>query len=308
MQVSQLRFYSLAIVARNKALNSKMIEATPIEDHPMVDGEISDNATKYNSSGVDESGSAFQIEGNATVSVPAEYTALGGSSNRMTAPDVRRGETIVLFKFGDTDKFYWSTMDNTLRFRKLETVIFGISGTRDENAEPSLENTYTFEMSTHNKRLKIHTTQADGEPFMYDITLDTGNGFFEIKDNIDNVIRLDSAERQILFKNTDGSFLDINKAIITQHSDSEWNVTTAKATMTFDTLEISATTTHNGDITHNGNMNRQGNMSTAGNLAVTGGGTTTLSGTMNGQADINLQGTIRAGQVISEQDVVAPNV
>lgn len=307
MKASKLTPYSLGIVAENKKLNSKEIEVSPIEDLPMLDGELTGNITDYTAKATDAQGQPYQTETKIASTVTATWLAVG-HPNRLTAPDVRRGEKVMLYRFADSDRLYWETLDNDLRFRKRETVVFGISATTDENAEPSPENTYTIEVSTHRKHLRILTTQADSEPFAYEIKLDTGEGKFFIRDNIGNTILLDSAASQIRLENSSGSFLDLTKDVITQHSDSEWNVTTQTANFKFSDFNVTATTTHTGDISHKGNMSRKGDTGLSGNMSVKDGGTTTLSGNLVGDADINLTGTIVAGKVVSKAPIDAPNV
>lgn len=209
-QMSRLRLYSLGTVAANKPLNSNMIEVTPIEDLTMVDGEISDNTQIYKAKGVDRNDADYQLELNTTSTITAEWMPIG-SSNRATSPDVRRGEMVAIYRFGDTDKYYWTTFKNDLRLRKLETVIYAFSGTTKETDGVSPNTHYFLEISTHNKTVTFHTSKGNGEPFAYDVQFNTKEGFITIQDDDGNFFTLDSTNRRIEISNRDGNHTDIDK-------------------------------------------------------------------------------------------------
>lgn len=211
MEFSKLNIYSVGVVAKNKPLDTPIIEVTPIEDTPMVDGELTDSQSQYAAQGQDAGGSSYQVSVPTAVTLKATWLPFG-SSNRKSAPDVRRGETVVLFRFGDTDQYFWTTLKDDLHLRKLETVIYAFSGTRDESVtEVTAEHYYFLEVSTHNKLIHFHTSKADGEPFGYDIQINTKAGTILIQDDIGNYISFDSKGRQIEMKNADGSLVEVNK-------------------------------------------------------------------------------------------------
>ena len=199
--------YSIGIVAANKPLTSMEIEVTPREDLTMANGEVTDNLSTANSKGKDADGASFETTTRSSTTLSARWLPLG--SNRKTAPDVRRGEKVMIWKFADADKYYWSSLEYNAKLRKLETVIFAISNTQDEDADADGDNTYFFEFSTHNKRVHLHTSVSDGEPFGYDFMFDTKNGSVTLKDTIDNLIHLDSAAKRIVLKNATGSYMDL---------------------------------------------------------------------------------------------------
>ena len=237
-QMSKLRFYSLGIIAENKKLSSKEVEVTPIEEMPMLDGELAPVATDYNAKAVDSLGSNYEATVEATTTIKAKWLALGGG-NRITAPDVRRGEMVMLYKFGDTDKYFWMTQNEDLKLRKLETVIYAFSATTNEGAEMNAETFYFIEISTHKKLITLHTSKDNGEPFSYDIQLNTAEGKLVITDDTDNFIMLDSAERRIQLKNVDGSEYDMVKTNLTVNIPE-------KITFNAMEFEVNAKTTVNG--------------------------------------------------------------
>lgn len=214
MEFSKLQPYSIGVVAKNKSLKSRIIEVTPIEMAPMAHGELTDNSVDYKAQGTDDQGGAYQVQVPTTSTIKATWLPMH-TSNRTTAPDVRRGEKVVIYRFADTDEFWWATLTDDLHLRKLETVIYAFSGTRDESATPNAENTYFLEISTHNKLVHFHTSKADGEPFIYDIQINAKDGNIVIKDDVGNYISFDSKQRQLEMKNVDGTHIDINKKNLT---------------------------------------------------------------------------------------------
>lgn len=213
-KISKLQFYSLGIVANNKKLSDFIIEVTPVEEFPMLDGEITDNVDNYQTEFNDAKKVPFKVDIKTTVSIKAKWLPIN-NSNRRTAPDVRRGEHVVLYRFADTDEYWWNTLKNDNTLRRLETVIYSFNNLRTENTKDGADTSYWLEVSTHKKLMHVHTSKNDGEPFSYDVQINAKEGNFVITDDIGNYIVVDSAEKTIHLQNTVGSFVDINKSHIT---------------------------------------------------------------------------------------------
>jgi hypothetical protein len=144
---------------------------------------------------------------------------------------VRRGEQVAIYRFGDADEYWWTTLLQDKIIRRLETVIYSFSNNREENIEDSPTTTYFMEVSTHKKLIHLHTSKNDKEPFIYDIQIDTKNGNIVIRDDDDNYIFLDSKERHIKLHNKDTSYVEMDKRIINIHSLDEINLKTKKYTL-----------------------------------------------------------------------------
>ena len=331
-EISKLAVYSIGVVAANKELTSKEIEVTPIEDAPMTNGEVTDEGTKVNAKATDTNDAAYQTEVPTSNTVKAQWLPLG-NTNRITAPDVRRGEKVVLYRFADQDKFWWVTLEDDIRLRKLETVIFAISGTRDENAEATSENTYFMEWSTHKKLFHIHTSKADGEPFAYDLQINAKDGIIILQDDDGNSFSLDSRERTWLLVNKDKSKIEMNKTKLfietvdlidmktksyvlncetsetnstssAKHTtpDNTLNADTAVQNSTSNTL-TSTTNQINAQTGHLGNFGLIGSFAQTGAGAGGGGATSRFKGDLYMEGDIDLIGEIR-----STGDQIAGNI
>lgn len=212
IDVSKLAFYSIGIVAVNKHMSRDTIEVLPTEHFPYHDGEITDAWEEYEGKGKDYNGKEWNHKVDTTTTILAKWLPLS-ISNRITAPDVRRGEHVLLFRFGDVDEFYWTTLFIDKKLRRLETVTYSFSNNRKENVEDDYDSTYSIEVSTHGKYIHVHTAKNDGEPYSYDIQLNTKDGCLTITDDLDppNKIVMNSKENQLYFQNNDESYIDINK-------------------------------------------------------------------------------------------------
>lgn len=229
LSTSGFRFYSVGIVAANKALDNHDVEVCPIEHFTMLDGYINDNVDTKSASGTDSLGGNYSVKADMSNTVTATWARLN-SSNRLTSPDVRRGELVLLYQFANSNTFYWDTYGYDKSRRKLETIVFAISGTRDENAKDSPDNMYWIEFSTHKKAITFHTSKADGEPYAYDGQIDCKTGRIIAKDDIGNSILLNSREHRWRIENADKSLIDMHGRIIDIFAEDEVNITTKKLT------------------------------------------------------------------------------
>lgn len=228
---SGLRLYSMGTVAANKKRGSMTIEVVPMEDMPMMDGELTDNTVEYKAKGAGKDGeNAFDHDLKTTGSVEATWMPWG-NTNRKTAPDVRRGELVILLKYKDADKFYWIESSDPKTLRRRETVTFAWSNESRENVPLDHTNTYWMEVSTHDKYIHLETVKNDGEPFAYVIQLNTKEGVFVLKDDDGNSLMMDSKNRHIKFENKDKSVVELNKRVINIESQDEVNIKTKKFTL-----------------------------------------------------------------------------
>lgn len=211
MDLSQLHIHSIGYVAENKELGSKVVQVLLIEALDFVDGEIKTNPVEVETQGVSATGKVYQVSVTTDNTVSATWLPLG-DGNRASAPDVRRGEKLTIWRVGETDKYYWTCNGDDARLRKLETVIYTFSDTQDEAKDgDDPRYAYYFEVSTHKGLITLHTCRENGEPFEYTIQLNTKEGVFVISDDIGNYVQLDSSERNIRFENTDGSWFELDK-------------------------------------------------------------------------------------------------
>lgn len=208
--VSLFKPYSAGIAAENKELKSPYLMITPHEKLPFLDGELKENPTALGFKGTDADGNAY--EGNVFTDNVIKATWLPESSNRLYAPDVRRGERVMIYQYGDADKFYWRPLGLDDHLRKLETIVIAISGTKDEGvAELNPENCYFIEFSTHTKRITLQTSKADGEAVSYKAQFDAVLGQFTLNDDLENEFFMDGVNGYLKLVNTQKSLIELDK-------------------------------------------------------------------------------------------------
>lgn len=209
-KASVFKMVGVGVCASNKALGSKVIDVTPTEWLPMHDGEMTSNPTKMTHKSTNVDGNEEQ--GMILMDQVVEATWMPSGSNRLTAPDVRRGVHVELWATADSDKYYWKTMGLDDHLHKLETIIFGISNTTDEaDGELKPENMYWIEFSTHSKKIALSTSKSNGEPYLYEMFFDTEKGEFQLTDDIGNFINLQSKVNLIHAQNAKGTYIKIDQ-------------------------------------------------------------------------------------------------
>lgn len=223
MRESGFKPYSFGIVAENKTIGDMEAHITPVEQLTLLDGELASNPVDKEISYKDSSGIDQTARTSFDNTVVASWLPLG--SNRLTAPDIRRNERVMLWRYGDADKFYWTSLGLDDELRKLETAIYSWSATKDEgDSTISRENSYVLELSTHKKNIKLTTSKANGEPYAYTIELNTALGQLLIKDDVGNSIKLDSLKTLIELINKDRTHLKLDRQNIDGFANQKINL------------------------------------------------------------------------------------
>lgn len=206
MSISELRPWSLGLVSKVKPLGTHAIVAIPIEmrllaQEEVIEGETDETSTFATTGGEDN---VRTVSGNSV-----EATWLKINTTRKSAPDVRRNDLVQLYKLGN-DKYYWTDMD-CKNVKRLETVLYAISADPNGPMREDMTNAYFIEWSSHNKTLTLHTSQANGEPFGYDIQVNADDGIIRTIDTAGNTTYLDSANTCIGAKNALGTWFNLDK-------------------------------------------------------------------------------------------------
>lgn len=209
---SQFREISIGTVAENKLRTSNEIEIWLEEFHPLVDGEVVGGYTEDSIDCTNVYGDRLSFSVKLSNTVTATWR--GDGTNRYTAPDVRRGEQVRVFQFGDTDKYVWEVVNGPGETtRKRETVITVFSNTTDENDNTATpENSWYQEVNTHEKLITTQTNKNDGEPFAYTQQINAKEGnVVVISDDIGNYIQLNSSEQHIILETASGAKIELIK-------------------------------------------------------------------------------------------------
>ena len=256
---SKLRFYSFGLVANNLPMSdpdnptegANRLQVTPIEQLTMLDGELGSIPAEQEVEGQDASGKSYISKVTSDTALEADWLPGLGVSNRRTAPNMRRGERVLLFSYADTDLYYWTDLGLDGHLRKLETAIYSWSGTSDEAIDGTKDgNCYSLEVSTHTGQMTLKTSKLNGEHCIYAIQLNTRDGQIWIVDDLDNEIVFDSKLTRIHFKNAEKTELALDKENIYGYASDSINFKSDKSMLfqtkayrvTCDTYELKCDT------------------------------------------------------------------
>lgn len=230
-ETSALTIYSLGYVAADSTEDSPFIEVYPIEIISDASGVVSDSTPESNTT-KDMNGNTLNIQANKSYTITAKWSNMM-QPNRITPPNVMKGETVMLWKFGN-DRWFWTNFYNELDLRTKEKAIWAFSNKSGITDRSQLTNAYFMAFDTINKFFQIHTDDGDGELTTYDVKIDSKNGVFNVLDGKNNEIRLDSANN-ILTINTNNQMAVNTKNDVT--------VNTKTVHINLNTLSIKNSTT-----------------------------------------------------------------
>lgn len=297
---SQLKLYSLGIVMENKADGSDQIKVYPVEELPFINGNISDFKDSMTSKSQNAKGVATTASATADAVLIARWFCPGGS-NRMTPPDVVKNETVQIYRYADTDEYYWTTIFREPELRRLETVCYMFGNLPDGLTAFDKSSSYWFEISTKNKNITVKTTKSNNEPYEYTINLDTQNGNLVIQDDIGNIITFDSPSATISAVNSHGASISMSGDNLDIYIPGTIKVTSGGSS-TWDASDFTLTSqqnTANGTTDVNGVTNLNQGMNVKGD---NGGG---KAGTLHG--DFELEGSMHStGTIDSDSGMTAP--
>jgi phage gp45-like len=267
------RIVSLGVAANNKEIGSRKLNVVPIEQTPYLDGELASLPFESEVGGTDSQGNAFQVKVTTDQAVEAEWLPKG--SNRRTPEDIRRGQRVLLWKYADKNDYYWQYLGLDDHLFKLETVVLQISATADESADSTkVENSYYLEISSHEQRITLQTSQANGEFCTYAFQFNMKEGKVVLTDELGNSFMLDSKNTVLELENAEGTVLRLDKKVIdaiakdaiNMEATNSMSLKTKRFALQADTVTVKSTTntfqtpntTFTGNVAINGSFNGQG--------------------------------------------------
>ena len=207
---SKLVHYGIGIVVEDKPRKGDIIKVTNIEEFPYTDGKLTDNKEELKHELPDKKG--VPRKSSATRDMIIEATWLGGyDSNRITSPDVIKNETVDIYRYADTQEYYWRKRGREPGIRRLETVCYMYGNLQAPLKEWDKRSSYWQEFSTHDKHIVIQTSKSDGENYKYSVQISPKKNQLYEGDDIGNFRRLLSSERLVDSENTDGTFHQLYK-------------------------------------------------------------------------------------------------
>lgn len=218
MKKSIFTAYSFGVAAENLESGSQTLEVYPIEALPTAEGEVTTGKVSMEDKGIDGNGDEYEIKIDMGMTIPCEWF---GGGNQITPPNIRRGERVVIYKQGDSQKYFWKSAGLDQDLRRLETIVWVFSGNPD-NADqdgPSPENSYFLEISTHKGLITFSTSQINSEKAAFTFQIDTAEGTITFHDEKGNSSFFDSVNTILKIINVDKTFFEMNKKNISMFAE-----------------------------------------------------------------------------------------
>lgn len=248
---SKFAIKSIGRAAANIDDHSTILEVIPIEDAGYSDGEITDGREKLEAQGTDHHGEVWNVTIQTSNTIKAEWLPL--NTNRLTVPNIRRGERVLLWQYADNDKFYWTTMGLDDHLRRLETATYVFSNTKDESVKKlTPENSYYLEVSTHTKQVTLGTSKSDGEKFAYTVQVNAKDGVVVIADDIGNFIQLQSEKNRILLVNAKDTYVDMDAKDLTMNVPGHLSIKSKSLDISTGSASMNGNFAYKGELTSNG--------------------------------------------------------
>lgn len=243
MEMSIFRSVSIGRSVVNKERSSRRIEVLPVEVATATDGVQEFSPNEEVLTGEDKDGNIYNLKVITTRTWDCEW--LPNEDNRATAPDVRVGELVEVFRLGDTDQYFWRSMALRNNLRTLESAVFTFNASPNPSGGGIDFNTcYFMQFSAHDKHITIGTSKANGEAFKYTFQINTGDSAVYLLDDTGNLIELDSKDRRIQLKNADGSFVKVERNTIDLNASEYIKMTCGGTTFELKPDAINSNTTN----------------------------------------------------------------
>ena len=195
------------IVLEDKLPNEEKLIVQLLEINPFSDGKVEIQTDTI------EVGDAVS-EKFETVEVSNAIEAMYFSflTNRAYAPDVKKNEQVLVFRYADSQKYYWFPLGRDDYLRRTERVTIRASNNLTIPQGLSDNNSYTLELDTkYVGHILLKSSKTSGEKFQYQIKIDTRKNTIQLCDDNNNQILLDSNVPRVMLSNNNGSMVDVVK-------------------------------------------------------------------------------------------------
>lgn len=209
MKESKFHMYAIGIAAENLKPGESELEVCPIEQLGFLDGEITSNQEEFLDEGVDAEGNAYSVKVESSNSLKAKWFPF--ETNRKTAPNIRRGMRVVIWKYADGDIYFWTDTGLDSKLMRRETVVYVWSNTDKDVDDLTPENSWFMKVSTHEKIMTFATNRSDGETHSVVVQINIKDGSAFIMDDRKNHFELDSLNNMLEMQNGDGTKVRLDK-------------------------------------------------------------------------------------------------
>jgi hypothetical protein len=261
---SQLRRWCIGIVAETKPDYVDIVKVFPVEHLTYEEGDVLETET-YDASVPDKNGVVKSSSTQRQRWLEAKWLP-DGADGRQSAPDVVNGETVVLYRYANSEKFFWRTMFREPKLRRLEHVVHAFSNLKEGRDAFDMKSSYGYVFSTKNKFIQIWTSDSDGEDFIYDLAINTQENTYHVRDNIDNIMGIISDEKEVYCRNAAGTYTRWVDQDIISNAMREWKSTAVKKHLMISPLTVvdSPVTVFKGNVRVDGHLYASASLATGG--------------------------------------------
>jgi hypothetical protein len=164
---SNFHLFAIGVVLEDKKPNSDVLYAEATEWIDGIDGDISQYTRQVG-----------DIE--ATNRWRCVWT--GFDDMRATAPDMVKGEKVLIYRKGDSDTYFWESGGRNASLRNKEHVTWILSNTTGDT-QPDASNQLYITASTRDGYMTVTTPTNDGEATGYNLILNFKEGELSWKDD-----------------------------------------------------------------------------------------------------------------------------
>lgn len=218
-------FIGLGLVTENKPASTWVIKVAPHEQTPMMFGDLTTQNKEIRVEGTDAAGKPYVTKANTDNSHDARW--LPDDSSRLTAPCVRRGELVRIYRYGSGKTYYWKEQGNGRVKRRGEHVVYGASGMLDnkaggavdEDGTPIAENHYRAEFAGDQGFIKITTSNVNGESSIWQLYFNGKEGRMTLGSTAGQEVTIDEKEDRVIMKNAATSTVVLDKKKILMRAE-----------------------------------------------------------------------------------------
>ena len=220
--------YGLGIVAVTKEDNVDTVMFFPAEKLSLEYGKVDEIKDEIEVEVLDSNNKKHKVKAERGAMMEARWFP-DGADGRQTAPDVVNGETIQIYRYGDSETFYWKTLLREPELRRLEHVVYAYSNLPSGRTKFELDSSYGYSWSTKDKKVAMWTSQSNGEAFSYLFKIDTAASTWSMWDNVNNGFGIESNLGQVYMRTTSGGFIEITQNTATMSLPGALEIETPRA-------------------------------------------------------------------------------
>lgn len=130
-----------------------------------------------------------------------------GATNEKYPPSIRKGEQVEILQFGDSDRFYWRGMGRTPDLRTVDVRRIEVAAKPQTQANLGDDNVYQVTLDSKQGFVQIKTSMANEEKARYVLKFDGKKGEVTLSDHTQNVIYMNTERKEVMLSTASGATL-----------------------------------------------------------------------------------------------------